>query len=202
MLKPINKPSKWFKFVFKSFKKFSNMEEIEIPTEHLHETINEKAKEEKEKWVLFVALSTAFIAVLAAIAGLLGGHEANEAMLDQIKASDQWALFQAKGIKSEIASSTLQILAALPNKAIGDDLKLNLNRYDREKKEIKTKAKYLEKSSEEHLSKHLPLSKAVTIFQIAIALSAISIITQRKLLWYIALLFMLGGSYFLTIGIL
>ena len=48
------------------------MEEIEIPTEHLHETINESAREEKEKWVLFVALSTAFIAVLAAIASAAG----------------------------------------------------------------------------------------------------------------------------------
>ena len=177
------------------------MEEIEVPTEHLHETINEKAREEKEKWVLFVALSTAFIAVLAAIAGLLGGHEANEAMLDQIKASDQWALYQSKGIKAEISSSTLQILAALPNKTISDEMKSNALRYEKEKQEIKVNAEKLEKSSEVHLSKHLPLSKAVTIFQIAIALSAIAIVTQKKVLWFIALLFMLGGSYFLFIGI-
>ena len=177
------------------------MEEIEVPTEHLHETINEKAKEEKEKWVLFVALSTAFIAVLAAIAGLLGGHEANEAMLDQIKASDQWAFYQSKGIKAEISASTLQILASLPNQNISEEMKLNAKRYEKEKQEIKNKAEALEKSSEEHLSKHLPLSKAVTIFQIAIALSAIAIVTQKKLLWFIALLFMLGGSYFLFLGI-
>ena len=177
------------------------MEEIEIPTEHLHETINESAREEKEKWVLFVALSTAFIAVLAAIAGLLGGHEANEAMLDQIKASDQWALYQSKGIKAEIATSTIQILAALPNKTISEEMKSNALRYEKEKKEIKVKAEELERNSEVHLSKHLPLSKAVTIFQIAIALSAIAIITQKKLLWYIALLFMLGGCCFLFLGI-
>ncbi len=177
------------------------MEELEVPTEHLHETINEKAKEEKEKWILFVALSTAFIAVLAAIAGLLGGHEANEAMLDQIKASDQWSFYQSKGIKAEISSSTLKILSSLPNKEISDEMKSDGIRYEKEKQEIKVKAESLEKSSEEHLSKHLPLSKAVTIFQIAIALSAIAIVTQKKILWYIALLFMLGGSYFLFLGI-
>lgn len=178
------------------------MEEIEVPTEHLHETINESAKEEKARWFTLVALSTAFIAVLAAIAGLIGGHEANESMLDQIKASDQWAFYQSKGIKSEIASSTLQILEALPNKNGEDNLKSTLNRYEKQKEEIKTKAENFEKSSEEHLSKHLPLSKAVTIFQIAIALSAISIITQKRFLWYIALCLMLVGSYFLFLGII
>lgn len=178
------------------------MEEIEVPTEHLHEAINEKAKEEKGRWVTLVALSTAFIAVLAAIAGLLGGHEANESMLDQIKASDQWAFYQSKGVKSEITSSTLQILAAIPNKTESAKLESKLNRYEKEKDDIKVKAENFEKSSEVHLNKHLPLSKAVTIFQIAIALSAISIITQKKFLWYIALFLMLGGSYFLSLGIL
>jgi hypothetical protein len=37
-------------------------EEIEIPTEHLHEEIQEKAGEMREKWILYVALSTAFMA--------------------------------------------------------------------------------------------------------------------------------------------
>jgi len=37
-----------------------------------------------------VALSTAILAVLAAIAGLLSGKHANEAMMNQIEASDQW----------------------------------------------------------------------------------------------------------------
>ncbi len=78
------------------------MEEIEIPTEHLHEQINEHAGEEK-RWTLYLAISTAFMAVFAAIAGLIAGHYSNEALIEQIKASDQWAYYQAKGIKAEIA---------------------------------------------------------------------------------------------------
>ena len=74
------------------------MEELEDPTESLKETM-EAAEEQKEKWTLYVALSTAIIAVLAAIAGLYGNHHANEAMLDQIASSDKWAYYQAKGIK-------------------------------------------------------------------------------------------------------
>lgn len=79
------------------------MEDIEVPTEHLHEEINERAKEGKG-WLLYLAISTAFMAVLAAIAGLMAGHYSNEALIEQIKASDQWAYYQAKGIKAEITA--------------------------------------------------------------------------------------------------
>ena len=181
------------------------MEEMEIPTEHLHEEINEKAeedqKDQKESWALYVALSTAFMAVLAAIAGLLSGHHVNEAMIDQIKSSDQWAFYQAKGIKSEIASSSDKILRSLSTKPVGDNSQ-TIARYEKEKEEIKATAEEDAKSSETHLSKHVTLSKAVTIFQIAIAISAISILTKRKLLWYIAILLTLAGSVFLILGVI
>ena len=85
-------------------------EEIEIPTEHLHEEIQEKAEEQREKWTLYVALSTALMAVLAAVAGLLAGHHANEALIERVKASDQWNFYQAKNLKQEIAINTDQIL--------------------------------------------------------------------------------------------
>ncbi len=75
-------------------------EEIEIPTEHLHEEIQEKAEEQREKWTLYVALSTALMAVLAAVAGLLAGHHANEALIERVKASDQWNFYQAKNLKA------------------------------------------------------------------------------------------------------
>src|SRR4029079_10155799 len=52
----------------------------------------------------YIAISTALIAVLAAITSLLAGHHSNEALIEQIKASDQWAFYQAKGIKADVAS--------------------------------------------------------------------------------------------------
>ena len=179
------------------------MEEIEVPTEHLQETIQEKAEEAKERWTLYVALSTAFIAVLAAVAGLLGGHHVNEALIDQIKSSDQWAFYQSKSIKSEIAVSTQKILGAMPGKTIEPaDSKNNVDRYEKEKEEIKKIAEEHEKTSEEHLRRHVTLSKAVTIFQIAIAISAISILTRIKTLWFASMLLMVVGAFFLVQGII
>ena len=159
------------------------MEEMEVPTEHLQETINERAKEEKA-WTMYVAISTAFMAVFAAISGMLAGHYSNEALIQQIKASDQWAYYQSKGIKAEIASMN-------PQKDSGAVLK-----YKNEQKLIKENADSFEKKSESFLEQHIILARSVTLFQIAIAISAIAILTRRKQLWYIAMLLGATGVFF------
>jgi uncharacterized membrane protein len=182
------------------------MEEIEVPTEHLNEEIREGAEEKKERWILYLALSTAFMAVLAAVGGLLAGHHANEALIERVKASDQWNFYQAKNLKQEIAANTDQILHMLAagktgNEPVPDHSK-DIARYEKEKEEIKKTAQEAERESEAHLSKHVPLSRAVTAFQIAIAISAIAVLTRRKMLWYGGLLLTVGGLFFLLLGIL
>jgi len=176
------------------------MEELEDPTERLKETM-EAAEEQKERWTLSVALTTAIIAVLAAIAGMLGNHHANEAVLEQIRASDKWAYYQSKSIKAELAASTTQILIA-EGKVIPADNAEKSARYEKEKEEIRKTAEEGEKSSEEHMRVHVVYSRAVTIFQIAIAISAIAIITRRKIMWYMSLALMAAGCVFFIMGCL
>jgi hypothetical protein len=178
-------------------------EEIEIPTEHLSEEIREKAEEQKERWTLYVALSTALMAVLAAVAGLLAGHHANEALIERAKASDQWNFYQAKNLKEEIAVNTDQILHALgKTDTTVHDHSANIARYEREKADIRKEAEEDERKSEANLGKHVPLASAVTAFQIAIAISAIAILTRRKRLWFGSLVLTLIGIGFFIAGIL
>jgi len=66
--------------------------------------------------------------------------------------------------------------------------------------EIMTKAQDYEKESKEHVARHKVLASGVTLFQIAIAIGAISIITKRKLLWVISMGFAVIGIYFLLHG--
>jgi hypothetical protein len=182
------------------------MEEIEVPTEHLHEEIQEHAEEKKEKWTLYLALSTAFMAVLAAVAGLLAGHHANEAVVERVKASDKWNFYQAKNLKQEIALNTDMILRALNAGKTGapaiEDHSKDIARYDKEKADIRKQAEEDEAASEAHLAKHVPLASAVTAFQIAIAISAIAILTRRKNLWYAGLLLTAMGIVFFILGLL
>jgi alpha-galactosidase/6-phospho-beta-glucosidase family protein len=159
------------------------MEEIEVPTEHLHEQINEHAKSEN-RWSLYVAISTALMAVFASIASLMAGHDSNEALIEQIKASDQWAYYQAKGIKQEIANLSNERDTA------------KISKYKNEQAEIRKRAEEEENTSKKLLEQHVVLAKAVTLFQVAIAISAISIITKRKALWYLAMAIAAGGLFF------
>src|SRR5215467_11521027 len=82
-------------------------EKMEEATEHAIEE-----SEHRARWIVYLSFSTALIAVLAAIAALESGTfsnqaliEKNEALLAQAKASDQWAYYQAKGIKAAVYAS-------------------------------------------------------------------------------------------------
>jgi hypothetical protein len=132
----------------------------------------------------------------------MAGHHANEALIERVKASDQWSFYQSKNLKEEIAVSTDKILHTLSAKPVTEDNSQTIARYEKEKAEIKKTAEEAEKSSEDHLGKHVPLATAVTAFQIAIAISAIAILTRKKKLWYGGILLTLIGIGFLIMGLI
>jgi hypothetical protein len=180
------------------------MDEIENYSESIHEQSNEHAhhilQEGKEKWVLFVALSTALIAVLAAITGLLAGEHADDAMLAQLHASDQWAYYQAKGIKSEILSENNKTLVAFGKAPLAEDLdKIKENK--KEQADIKKEAEKAQNESDLHVAKHSIFARGITLFQISIAIGAISIIVKRKSLWLVSIGFACIGIFFLIQGV-
>jgi len=181
------------------------MSEIEDYSENVREQSNEHAhhilKEGKEKWVLFVALTTAVFAVLAAITGLIASDHADEAMLAQIKSSDQWAFYEAKSIKSGTIDQANKILLALGKTPAAEDAaKIKSNKNDQAK--IMQDAKDFQKESDGHLARHKILAKGVTLFQVAISIGAIAIITKRKSLWYMSIGFAAIGIFFLVQGVL
>ena len=89
------------------------MERPEVPLEQSQEEIAHHAHHATEKWILGVALTAAFLAVLAAITSLMAEHHANEAMLDQIRSSDKWSFYQAKSIKANLFTAKIELLRAL-----------------------------------------------------------------------------------------
>lgn len=172
------------------------MEEQEVPTEGLSEEIRERAEKAaagKERQLsIYIAVSTALMAVLAAISSLMAGHHSNEALIEQIKASDQWAFYQAKGIKGEIASLNGNI-------HFKDSLE---KKYKTEQQDIKKIADEFQLASTVHLQKHILLARSVTFFQIAIAISAISILTKKTILWYASLLLAIAGIFYFISGMI
>jgi len=152
------------------------------------------------RWTSYLSLQTAVIAVFAAIASLESGGNSNdailaknEAILFESQASDQWAYYQAKGVKESLAANQALLVGAT-NTSLAAKFDTEAARYRTEQGEIQTKARELEarvKESNERaealLEHHHRFAIAVTLFQIAIALSAIAALTKRKALWSVGL---------------
>ena len=173
------------------------MEEAEVPLEHLHEQVKESAEHSGVTWISWVALSTAIIAVLAAIAGLLSGQHANEAMMNQIEASDQWNYYQAKSIKASVLDAKMSLASSA-----SEEDRQKTARYEEEQKEIQKKAREDEAEAKSNFQRHEVYARAVTMFQIAIAIAAISALTRKRHFWIVSLLFGAVGCVFLVLGML
>ena len=171
------------------------MEEAEVPLEGLQEHVHHSAEHSGETWISWVALSTAILAVLAAIAGLLSGKHANEAMMSQIEASDQWGYYQAKSIKASVLDAKMALATAPDEKD-----RAKAARYEEEQNEIKKEAESKQGEAKANFHQHEVFARGVTMFQIAIAVAAISALTKKRKFWFVSLLFGVAGCVFLALG--
>ena len=177
------------------------MERPEVPLEQSQEEIAHHAHAATEKWILGVALTAALLAVLAAITALMAEHHANEAMFDQLRCADKWNYYQAKGIKLNLLKTKTELLAALGKTVDKSELKkLELSATQQE--EIRNEANADQKKAEAHLRQHTVLSRSVTLFQVGIAVGAISVLTKRKSFWFGSIVFGLVGVVLLVVGMI
>jgi hypothetical protein len=165
--------------------------------------------EQKEKWQGLLALSTAIMAVLAALTTLYMGKYSSRAIMAQGQESDQWAYYQAKSIKGstyEINKKSLELQfvtqKGLTLEATAEYQKTiqkysdEIKRYDAEKKEIKDKAESIAKGKLNAQDMAGNFAYALIFLQIALMLSSIASLTKRHYLWYIALVCNLGWLFF------
>ena len=159
----------------------------------LQEGLNERASEAREGLLTRIALTTALIAALAAVTGYLAGERADEALVDQIHVGDHWAHYQAKSIKSAVLASKMETLQSLGGKAPAPVDLEKVSRYGKEMEEIQKQAEEMQAKSTQRLLQRLILANGVTLFQIAIAIGAISALTRKRGLWVVSLLFGAAG---------
>src|SRR5947207_14204560 len=114
-------------------------DEQELDTDTLRETIDEPPA---GALLRNIALTTAMLAAFGAVASLRAGDTVNEALVLkteagrlQSEASDDWAYYQAKGIKGSVleASRTAWLAAG---KNAPPDLEQSIHRYAAEQQDI------------------------------------------------------------------
>jgi hypothetical protein len=163
---------------------------------HDHE-VEHVAQHGGDRFTAQVAVLTAILSTIGAIFGYMGGHTQNEALLykneaaiQKTSASNQWNYYQAKSNKQNLA----ELSVVLTSGSAQEKFNQAVERYTAEKEEIKIAAEKLEaaameadRKSQEEMQVHGRWALATTLLQIAIALSAITLLTRKR--W------MLGGVF-------
>jgi hypothetical protein len=189
-------------------------EEPEVDTEKLHEAIKEELEHEGGSFLKMISLTTAILAVLAAIASLKAGDTVNEALVLkteaarlQSEASDQWAYYQAKGVKAAIQEASRTSWLAI-GKLPPAEYELKKNHYVDEQGEIQKKAREKErerdeksKESDNLLHAHHGFAGSVALFQVSIALGAVAALTRFRPVWYGSMLIGAAGIIIFTLAL-
>jgi hypothetical protein len=142
-----------------------------------------------------IAMFTAIIATIGAIYGYMGGATQanaglykNNAAIKKTEASNQWNYYQAKSTKQSLAEMSRDLSTKEDDKT---KYQGKVDRYEKEKAEIKTGAEKLEAEatewdhqSDEQMHLHHRWAQATTVLQVAIALAAIALLTKKKWLEY------------------
>ena len=145
-----------------------------------------------------IALLIAVLALVLAISETLSKAYQTEVITKQVEASDLWAFFQAKSIRS---TSTILALEHAQASGLADDPKAadtvakwknNLKRYDSEpetgegRKELAARAKKAEQQRDIVNHKYHNLEISSGMLQVAIVLASASIITNVALLAWLS----------------
>ncbi len=147
----------------------------------------ERVKESQDRlWINQIGLSTGILSALAAIASMQGGYLASEGMLAQIRANDQWALYQARSSKRHQDESTVAILQAL-QKPVSPAVTAEISKLSQQQKDSQTEARKLETEAGVNLQQHESFAHSVAALQIGISLGAVAALLRQRRVWYLGL---------------
>ena len=173
------------------------------------------AEEKKERWMTYMAITTVLIAVLATLSTFKGGGFSTRSLLNQTKASDQWAFYQSKSIKSylyDMRRENMELQVASLGKQKGNDslihkynvmaeeYKLKVEKYEKEKEEINKVATDFESLRDESKVHSDKFGIAVIFLQISILLSSIATLSKKRFVWVCGLFFGAIGLFFFLDG--
>jgi len=182
-------------------------------TETIQESV-EHANESKlnSRIAIFVAITATFMA----ICNIKGGNIVQNMSKAQSKAVNNWAYFQSKSTKQNITENTIDVLHtellstanAEAKKEISNRIekyKEKVERYEKEKNEIKAEAEAQEKLYDDMNVFDDQFDMTEALLSIAVAMFGLTALTQKKQLFYFAITlsaigFVLGATAFMKIS--
>jgi|SRR5271154_918816 hypothetical protein len=150
--------------------------------------------------VMPVTVTLAILAVLVAMATLLGHRTHTEEILLQGSANDQWAYFQAKNSRAHEMRSTADLLTTLTSgekekaTALAEKYNKEAERYDKEKDEAGEKAREFEKEKDALSKRADRFDAAEVLFEIALIICSLTLLTKKRMFWMAGILVGVVGA--------
>jgi hypothetical protein len=152
-----------------------------------------------------MAVMTAILASIGAICSYQSGsnenlalYYKNEAAIRKTEAANQWAYYQAKGEKQNLAELGAALMVANPVQEA--KFQADIEKYRQQKEPIRVNAEAIEKVvadddklSESLMHQHHRWAQSTTLIQIAIALAAVALLTHRRWLRWLSVGVAVGG---------
>jgi preprotein translocase subunit SecD len=168
-------------------------------SEEIHE-LQEHAEHAKHDPSLApVTLTMAVLAVLVATVSLLGHRTSTEEVILQNKVTDQWGYYQAKNIRrhtDELFADLASVMATKDAEAatkLQEKYRSEADRYRDEQKELDAKARELEQEADLAHRKTDRFDLGEVFLEIALVITSITLLSGRRLFWYLGLLFGSAG---------
>lgn len=169
--------------------------------------------EAKDPFEKRVALTIAIIAIILSFVQNEGDNSQADAIIRTNEASNQWAYYQAKSIKGQIAELNASLLPRLPPssgessspeaiRAEAERLKKEAARYDKEKDEIQAKAKALQAEASHLAQVNDRCDHSALFLQVAVVVASVAILAGSRVCWWIGIILgvigtIVGGTAFL-----
>jgi Domain of unknown function (DUF4337) len=164
----------------------------------------EMAEEHEERGenplVIPVTVTLAILAVLVAMATLLGHRTHTEEILLQGSANDQWAYYQAKNSRAHEMRSTADLLTTLTSgdkekaATLAEKYNKEAERYDKEKEEAGEKARDFEKEKDALTKRADRFDAAEVLLEIALIICSLTLLTKKKFFWMVGILVGVFGA--------
>ena len=171
--------------------------------------LKEHAEHAKENPKLApVSVTMAILAVLVAVASLLGHRAHTEEVVLQAKSSDQWAYYQAKNIRrhtDELFTDLTSVEATTDPAALAklrDKYSSEAARYKDEQKEIEDKAHEMEAEVSIERNRADRFDLAEVFLEIGLVVTSITLLSGRRFFWVLGISLGIIGTVTAATGFL
>jgi hypothetical protein len=153
--------------------------------------LEEQAEEAAQHKLAPVTVTMAILAVLVAAVSLLGHRAHTEEMLNQTRATDHWAYYQAKEIRRrnyELFVDEMSVFALQKSEQadkVKEKYQKEIERYKEEGQDIQAEARKAEEevAAERRHANYFDLGEV--LLEAALVICSITVLTRKRFFWYL-----------------